>query len=105
MDKREYYEINYSFGEIEVDPRFNTCEKEMKIVYIVQLLYTILTIAITYFLGKGDPKDYTYIMGLPLWWFANIVITIIFAAIVYSLTKWKFVDMDLMDEGKMYNQN
>lgn len=99
MNMEEYNNTNYSFEEIEVDPRFKICEKEMKICFIVQILYTLLTIGIAYFIGRGDPKDYTYVMGVPAWWFSVILSSIIFMGIVIYITKVIFVDMDLTDEG------
>lgn len=99
MNKKEYYETNYNLEEIEVDPRFKVCEKEMKLTFIVQILFTAFTIGAAYILGKGDPKDYTYIMGMPAWWFAVILISFIFLGIVIYITKTTFTDMDLTDEG------
>ena len=98
MKKEEFYETNYSLDEIEMDPRFIICEKEMKLVFGIQLIFTIVSITAAYLLGSGDPRNYSYILGLPTWWFAIIAISVIFAAIVMYITKYKLVDMSLTDE-------
>jgi uncharacterized membrane protein YhdT len=99
MNKEEYYDRNYSFDEIEIDPRFKRCEKEMKITFGVQILFTLISVFVAYTLGKGPVEEYKYIMGLPAWWFAVIVVTIVFTIIVIGITKMVFKDMDLTDEG------
>ena len=101
MNKEEYYDRNYSFDEIEIDPRFKRCEKEMKITFGVQILFTLLTVFIAYTLGKGPVEEYKYIMGLPAWWFATVLIAVIFTCIVIGITKFVFQDMDLTDEGSL----
>lgn len=98
MKKEEFYDTNYNLDDIEMDPRFVICEKEMKLVLGIQILFTIITIAAAYILGKGDPNNYTYIMGLPAWWFAVIATSVIFTGIVIYIVKFKLVNMSLTDE-------
>ncbi|MBK5251671.1 MAG: YhdT family protein [Peptostreptococcaceae bacterium] len=97
MTKEEYYDTNYELDEIEVDPRFVICEKEMKLVFSIQLAFTTVMITLGYFLGRGDPKDYTYILGMPTWWFVSIVTSFIFFGIIVYVVKFKFQDMSLDD--------
>jgi uncharacterized membrane protein YhdT len=99
MNKDEYYDRNYGFEEIQIDPRFKICEKEMKITFGVWILFAIISLATAYGLGKGPVEEYKYVMGLPAWWFASIVITLVFTLIVIGVTKMVFKDMDLTDEG------
>jgi len=99
MKKEEFYERNYSLDEIEADPRFIVCEREMKLVLGIQVAFTIASIAAAYFFGRGNPENYSYIMGLPLWWFAVILISVIFTAIVVWIVKFKLVNMNLTDEN------
>lgn len=98
MKREEYFDTNYDFDEIEDDPRFIICEKEMKLVIAVQLAFTFSVISAGYFLGRGNPADYTYIFGLPAWFFAVLVISFIFFGIVIYVVKFKLQDMDLNDE-------
>jgi uncharacterized membrane protein YhdT len=105
MTKKEYFDRDYSFDEIEVDPRFKRCEKEMKITFAVQLLFTFLSVFAAYALGKGPAEQYSYTMGLPTWWFVTILITFVFTGIVIAVTKMTFKDMDLGDDGKVYDSD
>lgn len=98
MKKEEFYETDYDIDEIDSDPRFVICEKEMKLVLSIQIIFTIISIAAAYFLGSGDPNNYSYIMGLPVWWFAVILISVIFTGIVIYVTRYKLVNMNLTDE-------
>lgn len=98
MKREEYFDTNYEFDEIEDDPRFKVCEKEMKLVLSVQLAFTFLTIAAAYILGRGNPADYTYILGIPAWWLAVILISFAFFGIVIYIVKFKLQDMSLTDE-------
>lgn len=104
ISKKEYYETNYNIDEIEEDPRFKVCAKEMKITFGIQLIYTVITMTAAYVIGKGDPKDYTYIMGMPAWWFAVMVICLIFLGIIIFVTNKVFVNMDLHDEVETHDK-
>lgn len=105
MNKEEYFDRNYSFDEIEIDPRFKRCEKEMKIAFGVQILFTLISIFVGYTLSKGPVDQYDYIMGLPAWWFATVLVTVVFTFIVIGITKMVFRDMDLTDEDKIEQDN
>ena len=59
--------------------------------------FAVVSIVVAYGLGKGPVEEYTYVMGLPLWWFASIIVTIIFTFIVIGITMFVFKDMDLND--------
>lgn len=98
MKKEEFYDTNYNLEDIEMDPRFIICEKEMKLVLSIQILFTIVSIAAAYLLSKGDPNNYSYILGLPAWWFAVIATCVIFTGIVIYIVKFKLVNMSLTDE-------
>lgn len=101
MNREEFYDRNYSFDDIEVDPRFIRCAKEMKITFLVWILFAVISIGVSYLLGRGDVQDYTYVAGLPLWWFMAILISLLFTALVIFITKFVFQDMDLTDEGSL----
>lgn len=98
MKKEEFYDTNYNLEDIEMDPRFIICEKEMKLVLSIQILFTIICVVVAYILGKGNPSNYSYIMGFPAWWFGVIAISVIFTAIVIYIVKFKLVNMSLTDE-------
>ena len=46
------------------DSRFALIAKEARIVSVFWLLYFAATMAACYFLGGGDPAEYSYICGL-----------------------------------------
>ena len=97
MEKREYYSRDYDFAEIEVDPRFLQCRKEMFISFSTWLAFTAISIAVAYGFGKGPVEEYKYILGLPQWWFAVIVVSVVFTFIVIFLSLFVFQDMELSD--------
>lgn len=99
MKLEEYYSRDYEFKDIEIDPRFKVCTREMIITLAVWFLYAIISITVAYELGKGPVEAYTYVMGLPKWWFATILITLIFTFVVIGITLFVFKDMDLTDVG------
>lgn len=101
MEKQEYYSRDYSFEEIDVDPRFLRCQKEMLITLSTWFAFTIISIAVAYGLGKGPVEEYTYVFGLPLWWFAAVMVTVVFTFIVIGITLFVFKDMDLADVGEI----
>lgn len=86
---------NYEFSEIEDDPRFLVINKEVKFAYILWTVFAILSLAAIYGLGGGDPVEYTYVMGLPLWFFAYLTIVIGFIVLITYVVKKKFRNMDL----------
>ena len=101
MKKDEYYNRNYDLNEIEEDPRFLVCFKEMLITYGVFFLYLICMIFAAYKLSNVPLDKMTFIMGIPSAWFACIVILLFFIAVSYFVIKKVFKDMDLTDQGSL----
>lgn len=75
------------------------CVEEMIITLAIWFLYAIISITVAYELGKGPVEAYAYVMGLPQWWFATIVITLLFTLVVIGVTLFVFKNMDLTDVG------
>ena len=69
MTREEYDDRNYRFEDIPEDPRFKTCKKEALTVIGFWSLFVALTLIIMYTIGVKDPTEYTYVCGLPLWFF------------------------------------
>lgn len=86
---------DYEFSEIEDDPRFLIINKEVKFAYILWIAFAVLSLAAIYGLGGGDPLKYTYIMGLPQWFFAYVMIVVGFIVLITYVVKKRFQDMDL----------
>ena len=89
-------ERDYSFDEIEVDPRFKRCEFEMKLTFAVWIAYALISIGLSYFLGKGDVTQYVYVLARSLWVAAGADDYAVFLLVIVFITTRVFQDMDLM---------
>jgi uncharacterized membrane protein YhdT len=87
---------NYSFDEIEIDPRFKTCAFEMKLSFAVWGLYMLCSIAISYWLGRGDPAQHVYLWGVPMWMALGVWgTTAVFFVLIVYICRRVFKDMDI----------
>lgn len=86
---------DYDVESIEVDERFKIAKKEMLITFGVQLAYTIIMILVAYTVGRGDPNDYKFIMGMPAWWFYCLLITIGFIGVIFFLTHYVYTNVSV----------
>ncbi len=87
---------NYRFEDIEIDPRFVVCESEMKLTFAVWIAYTIVSVALCYFLGRGEPSNYAYLWGVPLWMAVGVwLTTAVFFVAVILITFFVFRNMDI----------
>lgn len=86
---------DYDFSEIEDDPRFLIINKEVKFAYVVWITFALLSLGAIYGLGSGDPREYSYVMGLPLWFFVYLMIVVSFIIVLTYVIRNKFQDMDL----------
>ncbi len=83
-------------------------EKEMNIqikkealisigLYIAFFLWWYFT---GYGLGSGDPKEFTYVMGLPMWFFMSCVMGyVLFSIAVIVVVKTCFKNFELGEEA------
>ncbi|NLC12381.1 MAG: YhdT family protein [Firmicutes bacterium] len=92
---RKNQDYDYDIRNIEVDKRFVIAKKEMLITFIVQLCYTFLMLIVAYATGKGDPKNYSFIMGMPAWWFYALLITALFLILIYYIITKVFVPVSV----------
>lgn len=86
---------DYDIRNIEVDERFVIAKREMLITFAVQLCYTFVMLIVAYTVGKGDPKSYSFIMGMPGWWFYALLVTIAFLVLIYYLISKVFVPVSV----------
>ncbi|MFP4481197.1 MAG: YhdT family protein [Thermovirgaceae bacterium] len=105
MERQEYYSRDYEFSEIEPDPRFLVCRREMFISFGVWFLYALAAITVAYWFGRGPVEEYVYVFGFPLWWFGTMTVVVVFTFIVMAVTKYVFKDMDLTDVGTIEGEN
>lgn len=92
---------NYDFKDIEVDPRFKVCQKEFFICCGIFAVFAALMLFCIYVVGGGDPLKYTYVLGMPLWYFAIVVMCIITAAAVSIILDKCFKHMSLESIGEL----
>ena len=99
MTKEEFYNRDYDIKAIEEDQRLVACKKEAAITISVRLVLSAVLVIIKYGVGAGNPQDYTYLFGLPLW--ASLSYIAIFITLIFSgvLVKKVFKDFSLEDEN------
>ena len=59
--------------KLREDPRYAQANKEALIAIGLFVLNIIWWFAFAYGLGSGSPKEYTYIMGFPAWFFWSVI--------------------------------
>jgi len=91
---------DYDFADIEPDERFVQTTKEFWITLGVYGVYMVLMIGNLYLIN-GDPANYTYVLGFPLWIFIQICILVGMVASVLLVTTFVYRDMDVTPHGKI----
>ena len=95
MSVRDAGDRNYDFSEIELDPRFERCEYEMKLSFGSWIVYALTSIGLSYYLSLGE---ITFTYGMPSWFFwGECVTTSVFFIFVCIVSRAVFRDMDLTD--------
>lgn len=92
---------DYDFKEIDIDPRFKVCLREFFICCVVFAVFAALMLFCVFVIGGGDPLEYTYILGMPQWYFAIIIVCIITAIGVSILLDKCFKHMSLEPNGEI----
>jgi len=82
------------------DERFKVANREALIGVGLVLFNFIWWFAFAYGLGSKDVSDYTYIIGLPAWFFYSCVGgVVVMALLVFIIVKLFFVDVPF-DDGE-----
>ncbi len=86
------YEIDYDVSQVQVDPRFEQCRKDMALLTTEYFVTLLLAFILAYTLSPADVADLTYVFGLPLWVVAAALIFVASAvfAIVWAVRSKKF---------------
>ena len=92
---------DYDFKEIDVDPRFKVCLKEVFICFAVFALFSIAMIFSVFYIGGGNPLEFTYTLGMPSWFFAVIVVCIATCVLVAVVLDKFFTHMSLEAVGEL----
>ncbi len=77
------------------DPRFKVCSKEAKWGVGLGLVNLALWFIFGYGFGSGPVSEYTYVLGLPLWFFLSCIITPLIIIILVFFYTGKMPDMSL----------
>lgn len=83
------------------DPRYKQCNKEAIYASVLGILNVIWWYVWGYGLGSKPVEEYTYIAGLPTWFFmSSIVGAILFTILTFIMVDKLFKDMPLNDMGE-----
>lgn len=81
------------------DYRFKIANREALIGVGLVIFNFIWWYGFAYGLGSKDPAEYTYIFGLPAWFFYSCVLGfIVMSILVTIIVKFWFIDIPLDDE-------
>lgn len=85
----------------EEDSRFHIANREALIGVGLVIFNFIWWYGFAYGLGSRDPSEYTYIFGLPAWFFYSCVLGfIVMAILVTVVVKLFFVEVSFDEEEK-----
>ncbi|MFC2947483.1 YhdT family protein [Virgibacillus sediminis] len=83
------------------DDRYKIANREALIGVALVIFNFIWWYGFAYGLGSKDPEDYSYVLGLPAWFFYSCVLGfIVMAVLVTVIVKKFFVEVSLEDEGE-----
>ncbi|MRG86058.1 YhdT family protein [Salinibacillus xinjiangensis] len=85
--------------EFKEDPRFKVSNREAIIGCVIAVINFIWWFGFAFGMGSKPVEDYTYILGLPAWFFYSCVVgyIVITVAVIFAVKKW-FKDIPLDDE-------
>jgi uncharacterized membrane protein YhdT len=65
---------DFFMQEIPIDKRYAQADKEAVLALVAYALYFVWWYACAYGLGDGDPELYSYVLGLPSWFFYSCIV-------------------------------
>lgn len=78
------------------DPRFAQANREALFSLAAYALYFVWWCVCAFGLGDGDPENYTYVFGLPAWFFYSCVAGFpLISVVVWIMVRCLFRDMPL----------
>jgi uncharacterized membrane protein YhdT len=81
------------------DPRFKIANREAWIGIILVIINFVWWYGFAYGLGSGPVEEYTYIMGLPAWFFFSCVAGFILMVVLVALAiKFLFKEVPFEDD-------
>ena len=89
--------------KLREDPRYAQANKEALLAMGLFALNIIWWFAFAYGLGSGSPKEYSYIMGFPAWFFWSVIAGyVVFSILTWVMVTFFYKDMPL-DGATDYN--
>ncbi|MDR2529448.1 MAG: DUF997 family protein [Synergistaceae bacterium] len=89
---------DYSFSDVELDPRFKRCEYEMLLTFGSWIVWALCSVGLSYYLAQGGAENMTYTCGVPSWFFWGIFVTTgVFFVVVCFFSTLVFKNMELFD--------
>ncbi|MCM3734899.1 YhdT family protein [Bacillus cytotoxicus] len=83
------------------DPRFRIANREAWIGIGLAVINFLIWYGFAYGLGSGDPKEYTYILGFPAWFFYSCIVGfIVMVLLIVFVVRFVFQDVSLDEEEK-----
>ncbi len=90
---------------LETDTRFIIANKEALLCLALTLANFIWWYGFAYGLGSGSVEHYTYIMGLPTWFFFSCVAGFpVFAVLAWLMVRFFFTNLSLDPHDPETNQ-
>lgn len=85
----------------EPDDRFPQANREALITLGLYGLYFVWWYVSAYWLGDGDPEEYTYIFGFPAWFFYSCILGYpLLTLLLWLLVRCGFGDIPLEEPEK-----
>ncbi len=91
---------DYDSASIVPDERFTQTAKEFWITMLTYSVFVLLMIVNLFTLG-ADPSKYTYVLGMPLWIFLEILIIIGMVVAQELIATFVYKDMDVTPRGSI----
>jgi uncharacterized membrane protein YhdT len=80
---------------------FRQADKEAFITLLLYLFFFIWWTLFAFGLGSGDPEEYSYIMGLPAWFFCSCILGYpIITFMLWYVIRHFFKDIPLDEESR-----
>ena len=82
------------------DSRYRQANREALISLAMYVLFFAWWYVTAYGLGSGDPGEYTYVMGLPAWFFYSCVVGYVgISILVWAVVRIFFSDVSIEDDA------
>ncbi|WP_020062113.1 YhdT family protein [Bacillus sp. 123MFChir2] len=83
------------------DSRFRIAHREAWIGIGLAVINFLIWYGFAYGLGSGNPKEYTYILGFPAWFFYSCIVGfIVMVLLIVFVVRFVFQDVSFDEEEK-----